>query len=218
MTKTCLITGFDSFGRNRFNPSEALVRMLPETTKSKSGELMLSGTVLPTCCDGAWTKLRPILSKSPPDVLILTGLAQNRHRISLERFALNIRDYRIPDNEGHTYDGELIVRGGPDALKTDVSLESLKAAVIKKGLPCEISNHAGSYVCNETYYRALKHRLKHSHMLVLFVHVPLPSWYGKTLAKESKKAPKDVAKNRNAQMQSMLKGVLTIAQFCADAH
>src|SRR5580700_2556880 len=87
-TRTCLITGFDSFGNNPFNPSEVLVQSLPDQIDYKSGELLIRSAVLPTCCTRAWTKLRAMMRKTEPDLVLLTGLGQRRERLSLERFAL----------------------------------------------------------------------------------------------------------------------------------
>jgi pyroglutamyl-peptidase len=215
--KTCLITGFDSFGGSRFNPSELLIDLLPHEITLRSGKVSVSGTVLPTCCSGAWTKLRRILATRKPDVLLLTGLAQKRRNLSIERFALNIRDYRIPDNEGHIWEGQPIQRTGPAALQTDVPLDRLKAVMSRSGIPTEISNHAGSFVCNEMYYRALLHQQKHNNkMVVLFVHMPLPGWFGKTLLEHSPKALSRKQQTRDGQMAVILQGIVKIAHFCCN--
>jgi pyroglutamyl-peptidase len=212
--KTCLITGFDSFGRNNFNPSERIASSLPESVETKSSRLLLHGEVLPTCCSEAWKKLRTMLMREQPNLLLLTGLAQKRHHLSIERFALNIRDYRIEDNSGHMYDGEPIVRNGPDAIKCRLPLTELRDHLWRKGFPTEISNTAGTYVCNDVYFRALLYQREHPSTRVLFVHIPLPDRYGKTLAEHGTKATKMLSGTKAQQLEAMRKGIIEIAKYC----
>ncbi len=170
-TQTCLITGFDSFGNNPFNPTEALVESLPEQIEWKSGRVLISSAVLPTCCTRAWTKLRTMMRKNEPDIVLLTGLAQRRKRLSIERFALNVRDYRIPDNEGHMWRDKLVAPNGPDAIRCYLPLARIANHLTRKGYPCEISSHGGTFVCNEIYYHALNYQATNEDPLVLFVHL-----------------------------------------------
>lgn len=213
--KTCVITGFDAFGKGRFNPSEDLVSELPSLvpgTKTRA-----DGVVLSTCCKEAWSTLRRTLTAEQPEILILTGLAQKRERLSLERFALNIRDYRIPDNGGHIFDGDRIEPRGADALSTTVPLPELRDYLNKKGYPSEVSNYAGSYVCNETYFRALSHQsAKGFPKLVLFVHLPLPGRWARAVQEEGKRRGRKALSGRDAQVADMRDGVLEIARFCCD--
>jgi pyroglutamyl-peptidase len=215
-TRTCLITGFDSFGNNPFNPCEPLVQSLPDQIDYKSGELLIRSAVLPTCCIRAWTKLRAMMRKTEPDVVLLTGLAQRRERLSLERFALNVRDYRIADNEGHLWQDKLVEPHGPDAIRCYLPLAKIRNHLIRKGYPCEISSHGGTFVCNEIYYHALNYHATQKDPLVLFVHLPLPERFGETLAQASGKTARKNARERERYMSVMMEGVLEIARFCAN--
>ena len=83
------------------------------------------------------------------------GLAAKRDRINLERLAINVRDYAIKDNSGHTYDGTPYRRWS-------VSLEHRLASHFFQEAP-----HSGwlscsnfpimqeTFVCNDLYYRSL---------------------------------------------------------------
>jgi pyrrolidone-carboxylate peptidase len=150
----------------------------------------IEGLLLDTCCKQSWIGVKKVLSGSsrarsitsarsssssrskPPTILILMGLAANREALNLERLALNVRDYPIKDNHGHQYDGEE-VQPGPLALETDYPLHGLRKKLVSKGFPTTISNHAGTFVCNDLYYQTLAFQEKYgSPDLVLFIHVP----------------------------------------------
>src|SRR5258708_213223 len=114
----CLITGFDAFANHSFNPSQAIVQSMPDGLQLRKREAVVSveGLVLPTCGDLAWKLLKKRLEKVPKgahSIVILMGLAAKRSVITLERFALNVRDYRVKDNNGHNFTGDEITRSGP---------------------------------------------------------------------------------------------------------
>ena len=110
----------------------------------------------------------------------MLGVAENRKSIGLERFALNIQDYSIEDNGGHKRVGRKIARNGPDAIATSVDVAKLCQLLRRRGLICDVSNHAGTFLCNEVYYRALNKARKSKHPTnILFVHLPLPEVYAK---------------------------------------
>ncbi len=108
----------------------------------------------------------------------MTGLADFRAKITPERVALNLRDYRIRDNHGHKRVAEKIDPRLDNALLTDVPVDEIRKALRRQGVPCDVSNHAGTFVCNETYFKALRYQMTHKNVRsVLFVHIPLPETY-----------------------------------------
>ena len=159
------------------NPSQEAVLELPSFVKfdDKGGEAKVAKLTLPTCCEEAFKVVLDEVAKigDEPFAIVLSGLADSRDKICLERFALNVQQYRMPDNNGHTCDEEHIIVSGPDALRTKVPLKELSVVLDNAGFACDISNHAGSYVCNETYYRCM-HRWQNDPRCrgILFVHVP----------------------------------------------
>lgn len=214
-TKTCLITGFGPFGENRFNPSGRLVCDLPERTRYKAGSLLLKGAVLPHCCSDAWRQLKQLLEEHQPELLLLTGLAQRRQILTIERFALNIRDYRTADERGHLYRGQPIDQIAPIARRSALPLEEIKGKLERKGFPCEISNHAGTFICNDLYFRAMSCQTEQGGPTVLFVHLPKPKSYGSSVLAYHPSAGEELAKSRSAQMAHMTDAVLALARICA---
>jgi len=200
--KRVLVTGFDAFDNLKVNPSQTIVETLGSSIKlpGRRGEIQVDTLVLPTCCR-AWSKLKRQLDahRGIYSAVILTGVAAKRDRISLERFALNVRDYRIKDNGGHRHMDQPIEASGPDALKTALSITSFSKKLTKDGAPCEVSNHAGTFICNEMYFKCLLYQqTQQTPAEVLFVHLPLPRTYAKTL--KTVKAPK---RSKSSGIESM---------------
>ncbi|HEY9679128.1 MAG TPA: pyroglutamyl-peptidase I [Drouetiella sp.] len=220
-TERCLITGFDAFGKYSANPSQRIAESLPEEFKIPRSNVavQIDTLVVPTCCNESWKKISKQLSKEKYSSLILVGLSGGRPRISLERFALNIRDYGIKDNNGHQYDGTLIYKGEPDALKTDLPLTDLRRLLRGKKFPVEVSNFAGSFICNEVFYHGLHYQKQNKELKsVLFVHVPQLRDYAKTLVEakhESMRGMKTPAAKDKQALQVMTDCVQEIASFCS---
>lgn len=182
----CILTGFDPFGGGEVNPSQQAIERVSDQLQSPNSNetIRLSKIVLSTCCDEAWSLLRKEVAAIGDDsrfALILCGMAETRERIGLERFALNVRTYRLADNRGHQWDEEHIDAAGPEAIRTALPLKSLQKELTDSGYHMEISNHAGSFVCNETYYRALQKWQEDKRCAgVLFVHFPPAARYAAT--------------------------------------
>jgi pyroglutamyl-peptidase len=214
----CLITGFDAFAANSFNTSQAVVELLPEEIKSASRHAVIAidRLILPTCGDRAWQMLRNRLERIPRNaksIVILTGLASKRSLISFERFALNLKDYRIKDNFGHIFSEDRIEDSGPEALRTALSLDKLVTHLRRRGLPSDISNYCGTFVCNETYYRALRfQKLRHVPSALVFVHLPLPSSYGKTMRKNGSMRSQRWGTGKANQLLAMQTSLIEVAK------
>jgi pyroglutamyl-peptidase len=74
----------------------------------------------------------------------------------LERFAINIKDFSIPDRAGNHPKGDPIRNDGPPAYQQTLpDLEGCLQALRAAGVPAIISNHAGTHMCNQALYEAL---------------------------------------------------------------
>ena len=168
-----LITGFDPFAGEAVNPSWEAVRSLDG---SRIGGHRVVACQLPTSFSRAPRTLRNALRELQPAGVVCVGQAGGRPQISLERVAINVCDARIADNDGSRPCNEPVVSGGPDAYFTRLPLPACLASLHLAGIPAEISNTAGTYVCNQVMY-ALLHALRARRRLPAgFVHIPyLPS-------------------------------------------
>ncbi|CAN5514777.1 pyroglutamyl-peptidase I [soil metagenome] len=198
---TCLLTGFDAFGKNKVNPTEIIVEAFPDLVKTKpSGplrrakEIHIEKRILPTAGIKGWKALKAALdhvveNSSGPIYVVMTGLANKRNWISLERFAINIKDYGLADNSGHQPLDKPISKNAPDLLRTKVDLAALNKAVTDLGYPSNISNHAGTFICNELYFQALHYATQQPKIKsIVFVHVPNEKDFALAAAKSKKKA------------------------------
>lgn len=179
-----LLTGFDAFDNADANPSQLAVErvsaeLLESVDMPKGAEVKVD--VLATCCNEAWHKLEAevrALPKGEQFAIVLSGYAGNRNRVCLERFALNTRAYRIYDNKGHKWQEDYIDPEAPDAIRAALPLRELIEELESKGIAADVSNYAGTFVCNETYFRAMqKYNRAKNCAGVLFVHVPPPIDY-----------------------------------------
>lgn len=147
-----LLTGFEPFGSATCNPSEQLARQLaaeglPRTT--------IRHAILPVEARRAPEMLSELLLTERPDWCVMLGLAAGRATISIERVALNLCDFRIPDNAGDQLIDQPVVEGGPDAYFSALPVRSLLDACLSAGAPTELSLSAGAYLCNQISYHAL---------------------------------------------------------------
>ena len=145
--KKIVVTYFEPFGGRTTNASKEVVTLLNDY---QIKELPVSWEKVPFLIDD-------ILSNEP-DYLFLVGEAGSYKEISMEKYAHNIA-HGI-DNFGVNKDNEPIINGGTDALTTTFDLSKL---------PYRVSENAGRYLCNYTYYQAL---LKAKKTKVLFIHLP----------------------------------------------
>ena len=165
-----LITGFAPFGGQSINPSYEAVKTLPE----QIGKAEIIKAEVPVVFGKAGEVLAALMDQYRPDAVICVGQAGGREGISLERVAINVMGTRTPDNEGKQQVGSPVVPGGPAAYFSTLPLRRILDTLLKKEIPCEISNSAGTYVCNDLMYRLL-HRVA-GDMPAGFIHVPyLPS-------------------------------------------
>ncbi len=218
----CLVTGFDPFNNSYRNPSAELANAMPSclNLKKSSLKVSISSMVLPSAGKKAWTILKAAIDELPskkPSIIILLGQAANRKVIGLERFALNFRDYRIKDNAGQMYIAEAIDKTAPEAIRNKAPIELALKHLLKKGLPIEASNYAGTFVCNEVYFRALHYvnQLKLPYM-VYFVHVPLPRIYGKALANAKSMRWSKLSAGKENQLAAMTEATKLLIEFSAE--
>ena len=155
MWPNALITGFEPFAQWTVNSSQAGVAAL----QRRSGDALgARAQILPVDHVRAAARLRLLLRVMRPEVLMLTGLA-DENRVRLERFA------RAP--------AEAPLRPGPAQRLGDWPWTQSLAALAAAGVPARLSNDAGLYVCETTYRTALDFRAETGWpQRLCFLHVP----------------------------------------------
>ncbi|MCB1742005.1 MAG: pyroglutamyl-peptidase I [Gammaproteobacteria bacterium] len=149
-----LLTGFEPFGGERENPSQACVQTL---AARGSGDYELDALILPVQRGAAPERLIERIDSMLPGVVLMLGEAGGRHAITPERVALNVDDFNMPDHSGEQPRDEPIARGGPAAYLSTLPVRSMVDALQSAGIPAGISNSAGTYLCNHVFYRVMHH-------------------------------------------------------------
>ena len=89
-----------------------------------------------------------------PAVVLALGLAGGRSdKIEIERVAINCIDAEIPDNAGVQYRDQVITPDGENAFFSSLPIAGLLDSLKAAGVPAQISNSAGTYVCNYLFYK-----------------------------------------------------------------
>jgi pyroglutamyl-peptidase len=166
-----LVTGFEPFGSHTVNPSQELAKILDGR---RVGNCSVAGAVLPVHHLDASRHVAVLVGEMAPVAVVHLGLAEGRARLALERVALNVMDYRIPDMGGYRAEGEPCVPEGPAAYFVSLPLPEILAALTADGVPAYVSNTAGTFLCNQTLYATL-HQITMREMTarVGFIHLPL---------------------------------------------
>lgn len=144
-----LITGFDPFGGSAVNPSWLVAQRLQGFVVE--GRRIVAAQV-PTRFGAALQRLQALLEQERPQLVICLGLAPNRRVISVERVAINVNDARIPDNAGAQPIDTPVVAGGPAAYFSSLPIKAIRAALQDADIPVEVSQTAGTFVCNHIFY------------------------------------------------------------------
>jgi pyroglutamyl-peptidase len=163
--KKILITGFEPFDGSSFNPSAQLLEWL----NLQTFDFELHTLLLPVSFTQAFPLLEEMITKINPSAVVLTGYAQSRLELTIERIGINWVDARIPDNDGLLLKAQKIVNHGPDGLFTTLPVLQLIETAKESGCPAKVSTSAGEYVCNHLLYLYLS---KYSLIPGTFIHLP----------------------------------------------
>ena len=166
---TVLLTGFEPFGGETVNPSWEAVRVLQN---ARIAGHRVETRCLPVVFGAAAKQLREAIAQTQPALVICVGQAGGRAQISLERIAINIDDARSPDNAGNSPVDAAIIAGGPAGYFSTLPIKRLLVELHRAQIPAEISQSAGTYVCNHVFYSLMHNLKKHPGVRGGFVHIP----------------------------------------------
>lgn len=167
--KKVLLTGFEPFLHYTINPTAQIAEHLHG---QRIGHYEICGKVLPVQFSKTWEKCLLHIQEEKPDAVLMLGLAAGRYKITPERVAINCADGE-KDNEGIVKQDEMIQSEGPAAYFSTLPIRAFVNVLQERGLPAEISNTAGTYLCNYIMYQAI-HYFKQSNQNIPagFIHVP----------------------------------------------
>ena len=145
-----IVTGFDPFGGEKINPSIECVKALPDIEGVE-----LIRLELPTVFKESAKRLNEVINDVKPDAVLSVGQAGGRPGITMERIAINVDDARIPDNISQQPIDEAIQLDGEAAYFTTLPIKRIVNAIREAGISAEVSNSAGTFVCNHIMYQSL---------------------------------------------------------------
>ena len=163
-----IVTGFDPFGGEKINPSIECVKALPEIEGVE-----LIRLELPTVFKESAKRLNEVINDVKPDAVLSVGQAGGRAGITMERIAINVDDARIPDNISQQPIDEAIQTEGAAAYFSTLPIKRIVKAIREAGFSAEVSNSAGTFVCNHIMYQALFAATKDDKPFKAgFMHIP----------------------------------------------
>lgn len=149
--KKVLITGFEPFGGASINPALEAVKQLEAISFTNATVVTCQ---VPVARFKAIDTVISAIEYHQPNIVITVGQAGGRAAITPERIAINADDFRITDNDG------------------TLPIKAITQALQQQGIPCQVSNTAGTFGCNHLFY-GIQHYLRDSNTKHGFIHIPL---------------------------------------------
>jgi pyroglutamyl-peptidase len=140
-----LLTGFDGFAGESRNPSWDAARSL---RGARIAGHRVAVQRIPTAFARCASVLARAIARHRPRLVLCLGQAGGRTAISLERVAINCIDARIPDNDQQQPVDQSVIVGAPAAYFAALPIKAMLVALRERGYPVEVSNSAGTFVCN----------------------------------------------------------------------
>ena len=191
-----LVTGFEPFGVHITNISSLLaeqfkgVQRLDHPWNASHIEVDFIFDILSVDQAGSVRTAQRIKEGESWDAIVHLGLCEQCIQPRIERRAQDILRMRIPDNAGRQISDETLTGDGDRGCWIDPSIWPQDAFPS----PFEISIDAGTYLCNETYYRTLEALISSPHENralpnpALFLHLPPETVIDRAVALEFVKA------------------------------
>ena len=166
-----VVQGFGPFGDFAVNPSELLVRALADRALPD-----VVTEVLPVSLERTATEVPKLIEQHRPQVYLGVGLAAGRASLSLEAVAVNLADWpsKAADADGVSVTRIPVAEDGPAAHLTTLPAGPILQAWREAGIPGYLSQTAGSYLCNFSFYTAAQAASELGLACMTgFLHVPL---------------------------------------------
>ena len=164
-----LLTGFEPYGGRGVNPATEVVTRLDGAEIEGA---RVAGHVLPVSFGALRSRIHELMQKVAPVVVVSLGLWPGEPTIRLERVALNLADFEIPDNDGALLRDDVVAAAAPTAIASTLPLRAIEGALLRAGIPARLSTTAGTFLCNTTMYTFLHTEPAGRGVPCGFVHLP----------------------------------------------
>jgi pyroglutamyl-peptidase len=146
MNKKILVTAFEAFDKKLVNQS-ALVAL---SLHKENVEVI----ILPVEFSRAYETLIHQIKWNDFIAVVMLGEAKV-DGILLEHIAININHARIPDNANQQPKHQAIMKDGFMTISSGLPIFKIEQVLGEKQFVFSSSYHAGTYVCNDLFYRVL---------------------------------------------------------------
>lgn len=146
-----LLTAFDPFGDDSINPALEAVKLV-DTSKIDAEIVKLE---VPTIFHRSIEVVAEHMEKEKPDVVFAIGQAGGRFNLTPERVAINQDDAQIEDNAGNQPVDVPVFEDGEPAYFSSLPIKAMVQSIHEAELPAQVSNSAGTFVCNHLMYGIL---------------------------------------------------------------
>ena len=154
------------------NPSQTLAFELADSAQHIWTEHTFIPHIFATNWKSAEPELRELYETHGPAVVLHFGIGNQKSALHIERRARNNASTDI-DAIGCPGCGGPIHNDGPMEIQTRLALYPLLQEIRSRGINAQLSNSAGSYLCNFLYYNSLlKSRTQGRSPVVTFIHLP----------------------------------------------
>lgn len=170
MARPVVLVGyFDAFGKAPFNNSEIVARRLAETMKDHP-EFEIKLCSLQTVFDKSFYQMEDCLKALTEAPKLVLGLGESNCNFKIETMARNLDKTKGPDNDGIERNNTPIIPGAVKEIGFNYPLPSMYCALPEQSRKdIEVSNNAGSFVCNNLAYQ-VAHNYPDTEFG--FIHVP----------------------------------------------
>ena len=150
--RLALVTGFEPYGGRGRNPAGEVAARLDGMEIAGA---RVVGRSLPVAFGPLRQSIPAMLAEVDPAAVIGLGLCPGEAVIRLERVAINLADFDIPDNDGLVLVDREVDAGGMAARFATLPLRAIQDALLQAGIPARLSSSAGTYLCNQALYHFL---------------------------------------------------------------
>lgn len=154
---TVLVTGFGPYADTPTNPAQRAAEAL-------DGQTIAGADMVSRIVSGAYfesvRQAVALVDDLTPDLVVMLGEYGGRAVVTVERLAQNLNDcarYGVADTAGRVLDGELTAPDGPVAYHSSAPVKAMVLAMRAAGVPADLSDAAGTFVCNHLMYGMLHH-------------------------------------------------------------
>jgi pyroglutamyl-peptidase len=200
-----LLTGFEPYGGRARNPSEDVVRDLDG--RIIAGERVV-GRVLPVAFEGLSSRIDRLVDEIAPAIIVSLGLGPGEPVIRIERVAVNVADFDIPDNRGERLSNREVVQGGCPARTSTLPVEEIEGHLLGAGIPARLSLSAGTYLCNACLYTFLDALERKSRKVPCgFIHLPYSTGEAAAILADARSSGRSEAGIASMDLKLMVRAV-----------